>query len=197
MNTGDRTRGPSGRFAQIFTDDGLRGRVRRHIAIYAIATFLVLFSAACGSGSSGTASLSESQAAKALSDQDIHIPDEWSFGQMDEGRVFVGAPSYTGRYDSPAGSNRSKVPAAELLTRNLASANPSFPSLWRPGCDDLTLYGLRRGYLGFACSQGMELFISTRTADGIPSTPNAPDSKTLLLTHDGSSAHLFVIVQGH
>lgn len=164
---------------------------------WAIATLVVLFSAACGSSSSGTESLSESQAAKALSAMDIHVPDEWSFGQMDEGRVFVGAPSYTGRYDSPASSKRNEVPSAESLARNLASANPSFPSLWRPKCNDVTLYGLRRGYLGFACSQGMELFISTRTADGIPSTPNAPDSKTLLLTHDGSSAHLFVVLQGH
>lgn len=157
---------------------------------------VVLLSTACDDTSSGTVSLTADESQDSLAGRDVHVPKNWNFGQMNKGQVFVGAPSFEGRYDPPTAYGEPALQPVATLAKELGHLNSSFPPMRQIPCDETKPDGLLHGYLGFTCSTGTSVYTATRAVDGQPGTPSQPDSDTFVLTHDGTAAHLFVLSPG-
>ena len=138
----------------------------------------------CGDGL-GTHSIDEEAAHDALKSRGVEIPSTFRFGQMYESQVFSGANSYLGRYDGPQTAFANSV--------QLSAANSSFPPLQPIKCTDPAVSGVEWGILGFSCTEQMQLLVSMNP----PNREFPTDKVTLLLTSDGSRAHLYVNAEGH
>ncbi|GAF44131.1 hypothetical protein RW1_011_01580 [Rhodococcus wratislaviensis NBRC 100605] len=151
------------------------------------ASFVVvaaLAMTACGDGL-GTHSIDEDAARDALKSRGVEIPSTFRFGQMYESQVFSGANSYLGRYDGPQ--------TVFVNSAQLSAANSTFPPLRPIQCTDPAVATLEWGILGFSCTKEMQLLASENPANSEFPT----DKVTLLLTSDGTRAHLFVSAEGH
>jgi hypothetical protein len=142
----------------------------------------------------GAHDLDAKQAAAAMEQRRIAIPDGFTLEAMTVYRVFSGADGYTGRY---AASGRF-ADAKDAL----AQANPDFPALRRATCADEIVHHDFAELDGFHCDAGTELVVSTRSLDGedvltdnYSGTP--PDAETVLLAGNGDRVELFVLSRGH
>lgn len=133
----------------------------------------------------GTHSIDEEAAHDALKSRGVEIPSTFRFGQMYESRVFPGANSYLGRYDGPQTAFANSV--------QLSAANSSFPPLQPIKCTEPVLDDVEWGILGFSCTEQMQLLVTVNPANSELPT----DKVTMILTSDGSRAHLFVNAEGH
>ena len=139
---------------------------------------------ACDDGL-GSWSIDEEAARDALESRGVEIPSTFRFGQMYESQVFSGANSYLGRYDAPQ--------SAFVDSLQVSAANSTFPPLQPIQCTDPAVTGQEWGILGFSCTEEMQLLVSVSPANNEFPT----DKVTLLLTSDGTRAHLFVNAEGH